>query len=70
MSTKGIEALWERAIEDDDFSKLLFTNPQQAISGYELTPEEAAMFIDTEQNERRELLETRTSFSLNFTVRP
>ena len=40
MSTTGIEAVLARAMSDTAFAEQLFTNPEQALAGFELTAEE------------------------------
>jgi hypothetical protein len=42
MSTEGIEAVLSRAMSDSAFADQLFANPEQALSGFELTTEELA----------------------------
>ena len=42
MSNKGIEAVLSRAMSDNAFSALLFSNLDQALAGFELTEEEHA----------------------------
>ena len=40
MSEKSLEAVLTRAMGDEAFATSLFTNLEQALAGYELTPEE------------------------------
>lgn len=40
MSAENLEKIVERAVEDAVFRDLLFSNPDQAIEGYELTEQE------------------------------
>jgi len=41
MSTKGIEAVWSRALSDPEFAELLITDPDQALAEFDLTVEES-----------------------------
>jgi hypothetical protein len=40
MSTKGIEAVFDRAMSDPAFADLLFADADKALAGFELSPEE------------------------------
>jgi hypothetical protein len=40
MSEAIVKEIIERAIKDEDFRKLLFSNPDQALQGYQLTDED------------------------------
>ncbi len=42
MSKAGVEALVNKAMADETFRRQLKQNPDAAIRGFELTPEEAA----------------------------
>jgi hypothetical protein len=41
MSKEAVVAVIERAIEDEEFRRKLLESPDEALSGYDLTPEEA-----------------------------
>jgi hypothetical protein len=41
MSKEAVVAVIERAIEDEAFRRMLSESPDEALSGYDLTPEEA-----------------------------
>ncbi len=40
MSEAIVKEIIERAIKDEDFRELLFSNPDQALQGYQLTDED------------------------------
>ena len=40
MSKADVIAIIEKALDDLNYRELLFTNPDQALKGYNLTPEE------------------------------
>jgi len=42
MSKKGIEAVLSRAMSDAKFAETLFTAPEKALAGFDLTSEELA----------------------------
>lgn len=42
MSRQVLEAILGRCVMDSDFRALLFSDPDQALAGYELTREERA----------------------------
>ncbi len=42
MSTKELESVLTRAMSDATFANLLFADPDQALAGCDLTPEETA----------------------------
>lgn len=42
MSTQGIESVLSRAMSDAAFTELLFSDPDRALSGYDLTADEVA----------------------------
>ena len=44
MSALGIEAVLDRAMNDSVFAEQLFSHPDQALAGFELTSEEVAAF--------------------------
>jgi hypothetical protein len=44
MSKETIETVLTRAMDDESFAELLFTNADQALAGYDLTQEELEAF--------------------------
>jgi hypothetical protein len=44
MSQEVLQAVIRRAIEDEAFRQLLFSDPQTALEGFNLTDEEQALF--------------------------
>ena len=42
MSKAGVEALVKKAMSDESFRKQIKDNPDTALAGYDLTPEEKA----------------------------
>ncbi|MBE2197964.1 MAG: hypothetical protein IAE79_05090 [Anaerolinea sp.] len=38
-----VKEIIERAVKDESFRKLLFTNPTEALKGYTLTPEDRSL---------------------------
>jgi len=44
MSTQSIESILSRAMSDAAFADLLFSDPERALAGYDLTADEAAGF--------------------------
>ena len=44
MSAKDIASVIARAVGDPEFADLLFTDPDRALAGYDVTEEEAALF--------------------------
>jgi len=41
--SEGFESIVERAVKDEEFRKLLITDPQKGMEGYTLTKEEQKM---------------------------
>ena len=41
---QAVQAVIRRAIEDEAFRQLLFSDPQTALEGFDLTDEERALF--------------------------
>lgn len=66
MSIQAVESVLSRAMSDSAFAELLFSNPTQALSGYDLTPDEAASFTDLARDDLAKVtgasLEERRSF--------
>ncbi len=46
MSHETLLEIVERAMNDAAFRKLLFSNPDKALAGYDLTDEERALLSD------------------------
>ena len=44
MSVESVESILSRAMSDATFAELLFSNPEQALAGFDLTAEETATF--------------------------
>jgi hypothetical protein len=69
MSAKSVETILSRAMSDGTFADQLFTNPDQALAGFELTTEEATTFKGMARADFDTLLqaspEDRRSFSLH-----
>jgi hypothetical protein len=40
MSQQAVEQIVGRLVTDEKFRKLFFSNPEEALKGYDLTPEE------------------------------
>ncbi len=40
MSTEAVKTIIGRAIAEESYRELLFTDPDQALAGFDLTPEE------------------------------
>lgn len=55
MATSDVIAVIEKATSDDSFKQLLFTNPAQALKGYNLTAEEKALFNDLNDDKLEQL---------------
>lgn len=49
MSAENLEKIVEKAVEDAVFRDLLFSNPDQAIEGYELTEQEILILKSMER---------------------
>lgn len=45
MSKQAMEAVLGRCVMDDDYRKLFFAAPDQALAGYELTRQERAALL-------------------------
>ena len=44
MSPEAVESILSRAMGDAAFADLLFRDPDEALAGFDLTPDEAAKF--------------------------
>jgi len=65
MSTKGIETILTKAIEDPKFADALFADPEKALAGFDLTAEEIAKFKDFSRAQFDEIaLGNRKAFSV------
>lgn len=50
MSEKVLKEIIQRAVEDEAFRKLLFSSPQEALKGYDLTAEEIKTLSDLNED--------------------
>ena len=50
MSDFGVKEIIERAIEDEKFRKLLFSDPEAALSGYDLTDQERKLLSNLDED--------------------
>lgn len=50
MSTSQVIAVLERATEDLEYRELLFTNPEAALAGYDLTEEERSQLSELNED--------------------
>ena len=55
MSKSGVEALVKKAMADETFRKQIKDNPDVALAGYDLTPEEKAAIKSGNTAKLREL---------------
>lgn len=51
MSQETVQNIIGRAVMDEAFRELLFNDPDQALKGYDLTPEEKALLRDLDREE-------------------
>lgn len=51
MSQDAVSQIIGRAVTDDEFRKLLFSNPEQALQGYDLTEDELEVLENLEQED-------------------
>ena len=51
MSQQAVQNLIGRAVMDEAFRKLLFSDPDKAFEGYDLTQEEKAILSDLDPEE-------------------
>jgi len=70
MSAFGIEAVLDRAMSDSALADQLFANPEQALTGFELTAEETSAFKGMARADFDKLVqaspEERKSFGLRL----
>ena len=45
-----VKEIIERAVKDEAFRKLLFTNPDEALKGYKLTAEDQALLSNLNED--------------------
>jgi len=71
MSAASIETILSRAMSDSAFADQLFANPEQTLTGYDLTAEEAAAFKGISRTDvdafAKASPEERKSFGINST---
>jgi hypothetical protein len=51
MSQQTVEQIIGRMVTDDKFRQLFFTNPAEALKGYDLTPEERQGLLETKKED-------------------
>jgi hypothetical protein len=70
MSYDAVQAVLERTVTDPSFRTKLFTNPDQALSEYELTTDENSalrdLYVDAGQSESSALDKRETKKVLPF----
>jgi hypothetical protein len=70
MSEEARETIVERAMTDPAFRALLARDPATALAGYDLTPEERAMFqTGTARAERLEERMSKTDLSAGMSIK-
>ena len=50
MSEAIIKEIIDRAVKDEDFRKLLFSNPDEALKGYDLTEEDRKVLENLDED--------------------
>jgi len=50
MSEAIIKEIIDRAVKDEDFRKLLFSNPDEALKGYDLTEEDRKVLKNLDED--------------------
>ena len=50
MSAKAVEEILKRAMMEEEFASLVFTNPEIALAGYDLTTDEIAAIVGMQSN--------------------
>jgi len=70
MSIEAVQAVLERTVADPSFRAKLFSQPEQALAGYELTSEESGalheLCLDADQSESAALDRRETKKVLPF----
>ena len=56
MSTESVQEIIGKAVQDSEYRDLLFTDPEKALEGYELTEEEIIALKDIKAEKFDELL--------------
>jgi hypothetical protein len=51
MSKEAVQNLIGRAVMDEEFRKLLFSDPEKALEGYDLTPQEKKLLLSLDPEE-------------------
>lgn len=69
MSSQSVETVLNRAISDPDFRQQLFTNPDQALAGFELSAEETANFKGISQAAFEALTKATPAERISFAMR-
>ena len=51
MPSEAVQNLIGRAVMDEEFRKLLFSDPEKALEGYDLTPQEKKFLLSLDPDE-------------------